>query len=293
MIAKKRQELREVYIRSSAQKLSIRGLLMQGPVDTSSCSEPPTSATGDTSFSLPSLYPPMSPLDPNHEGDLSRSILQLRLSNSANASEDSFSSSADTEHNKGALAFLNLLEGVLASRQEEESAIELDELLIQMMDLSMDKRLSNTHEIASVLNEQGWDASQVHRVWHVSTGEGLPSAWSFETLGLLGGKNVSSRIWHRLKELELTGNAKRPLEDEHCKGDQSKKQRLSSTGKEQKCMIETHISPACSKEATPFLKSRKDSHSTPIDRSNGSQKTPRRKRRARRTGPLSTPTITN
>ena len=55
----------------------------------------------------------------------------------------------------------------------------------------------------------------------------------------------------------------------------------------------SHISPAGFKEATPFLMSRRDSHSTPIDHSSGSQKTPRRKRRARRTGPLSTTTITN
>ena len=62
---------------------------------------------------------------------------------------DSFSSSHDTDFNKKAV----LLESTLARAQEREVSMKFEDLLIQMLDLYVEKKLGTSFDIAEILNE--------------------------------------------------------------------------------------------------------------------------------------------
>ena len=155
------------------------------------------------------------PLSPGIEGDLSVSIMRSKIKAEDTAlSQDSFSSEPDSSHNKGAIKFLELLEKSLKEAEEKEAGICLENLLVQMMDLSLERKLSNSYDIADILNNQGWNASQVAGIWQVSSEvcAGDP-AWTNDFLLKFGGKDISCRIWHMLKGKNMTGNAKRTSDD--------------------------------------------------------------------------------
>ena len=80
------------------------------------------------------------------------------------STKDSFSSSPDSDFNKGAAQVISLLESALARAQKREDAIRFEDLLIQMLDLSVDKKLGTPCDITEILKIEGWDASQVVRV---------------------------------------------------------------------------------------------------------------------------------
>ena len=90
----------------------------------------------------------MDPLSHSKEGDLSVSVMQIKLDQSS-PSGDSFSSSPDTDFNKKAV----LLESTLARAQEREVSMKCENLLIQMLDLYVNKKLGISFDIAEILNE--------------------------------------------------------------------------------------------------------------------------------------------
>ena len=86
-------------------------------------------------------------------------------------------------------------------------------LAIQMMDLSIDKKLSTSTIIPGIMNQMGWNARQVLQVWSVSPTISVGQEWDEKSLETLGGKNICSMIWNKLKDCELTGNSKRSAPD--------------------------------------------------------------------------------
>jgi len=228
------------------------------------------------------------PLNPSKEGELSVSIMLAKIDDEVQ-SEDSFSSQADSSHNKGAIKFLELLEKIRQEAEDKEAAISLDNLLMQMMDLSVENRLSNSYDIADVLNSQGWNASQVAGIWHVSSEvcAGDPT-WTNGFLMKFGGRDINCRIWHKLKGQNMTGNAKRSSDDSNDPSTHSKRQRTepsseaSSPGKDNNSVLSlcygreaTNNGPeemsrvAVSKDYTPRRKlklAKKSCLSTPITR---------------------------
>ena len=111
-------EQENTFLLTPCPQLIANNTSPQSAHEISSSSEPMTSATSDASQPLSSpALPPMSPLDPGHEGDLSVSLLQLKVDNKPDASSDSFSSQPDSTFNKGALAFIGLLEAAIASKE--------------------------------------------------------------------------------------------------------------------------------------------------------------------------------
>ena len=71
--------------------------------------------------------------------------------------DDSFSSDHASKFNKGAAAFQALVEKSLA----DSSSAKFDQLLIQMMDLGVNDKISTASDIPDVLNSQGWSMKEV------------------------------------------------------------------------------------------------------------------------------------
>ena len=74
-------------------------------------------------------------------------------------SDDSFSSNLESKHNRGALAFLRLVEDLYAKQEEIKSRNEMFEgLVVSMLDLDIDtrERIPTSCSIPSVLSFKGW-----------------------------------------------------------------------------------------------------------------------------------------
>ena len=180
--------------------------------DCSTMSSPLSDCSGLPSPSSPELKM-VTTLDQDAETQLNCQILQLTLDTSIAKSEDSFSSAPETKFNKGAGAFLELVEKIMKRKEDADTALRFESLLVEMMDLSMDRKLGCPFDIPAVLADQGWNPSQVAGVCHVSTSAKEYHQWDSQILDDLGGKGVASRVWHELKARELTGNPKRRSED--------------------------------------------------------------------------------
>ena len=139
---------------------------------------------------------PMNALEAPEEAAISVSVLQLTVTDQLEpTTQDSFSSQPDSTFNKGAILFLELLEKALEDTKTKAEALRFEDLVIQMLDLSMDKKLSTPDAITDMLNDQGWNAAQVARVWQVSTTADDGPSWSHEKLTMLGGKDVAKDVW--------------------------------------------------------------------------------------------------
>ena len=63
-------------------------------------------------------------------------------------SDDSFSSSPDTSHNKGTLCFLALVEKMFRDQERAQSnADNFANLIIQMMDLNMENKVQSPSSV--------------------------------------------------------------------------------------------------------------------------------------------------
>ena len=211
LLARKAQEKRDrSFLHSSSAMIILDDLPRPASLSGSSCSE-----ISDADHPTPaSLELTMDPVDTRAEAELSISILNMQLDTHSVQENDSFSSQPDSNFNMGALRFIELLESALENRASEEQAVQFEELVVQMLDLSVDNKLSTPYDISGVLNSKGWNAGQVASVWRVSTEPVVGPAWSFDVLRSLGGRDVSSKIWNNLKENSLTGNPKRSLDVE-------------------------------------------------------------------------------
>ena len=231
----------------------------------------------------------MAALEVQDEASLSVSILKMTMNEHPNAtSSDSFSSQPDSSYNRGAIQFLELLEKVLGEARAKEEAVRFEDLVIQMLDLSMDRKLSTPDAISGMLNDQGWNADQVARVWQVSTGPQNDPEWTHEKLMELGGKEVAIDVWNTLKEKKLTGNPKRPLAEDGVRPGIAKKSRKDMISSEGTNVV--LVGSPETQEMPDTFTTRTDSQSTPIQTPSQSK---RRKRRARKAVLLATPRITD
>ena len=159
----------------------------------------------------------MSPINCSLENEVVGQILSLTIDEAHDKTQDSFSSQPDTAHNKGALAFLTLVEDYLANRARQEDEINFESLIVQMMDVDISRKVPTPDAVASLLNSNGWDMRQVSSVWSVSTKEPSYNVWDQASIEALAGKGAVSRIWNQLKADNLTGFPKRRAE-EHGSG---------------------------------------------------------------------------
>ena len=148
------------------------------------------------------------------ESQVSRQVLELTLGDARDCSQDSFSSDPATDHNKGALAFLDLVEKAYKERKDTEVAVSIEQLLISMMDLGVSHRLPTASDLPDVLNRNGWDVRQVSQVWSVGPVQNYSDVWDTAALEALGGRGIMGRVWHSLKDQDLTGHGKRGAEDD-------------------------------------------------------------------------------
>ena len=146
------------------------------------------------------------------EGELSRAVLSLTIDDMKQeiAPSDSFSSDPETEQNKGAVAFLRLLEDTLARQDMVERGKLFESLIVQMVDISLDNKVHTPNDIADTLAQKGWNLGQVAGVWSVPAGDNHDSCWTVSAIDKLGGKGTTARVWNELKEAKKTGFPKRP-----------------------------------------------------------------------------------
>ena len=128
--------------------------------------------------------------------------------------DDSFSSNKDSNFNKGAAAFLALVEKSLA----DSSSVKLDQLLIEMMDLGINEKINTASDIPDVLNSQGWSMKQVAGVWSVPTDTVQEDSWDILALKRVCGSKILADVWESLRLANKAGHHKRPAptEDTDC-----------------------------------------------------------------------------
>ena len=142
--------------------------------------------------SIPATMSPMSPLANPIESEMTGQLLSLTINDELSRTTDSFSSSPDTAWNKGAIAFLELLEGFMARQASEADALRFEQLVVEMMDVNITSKIPTSEHIATTLNEKGWNMEQVALVWTVSSGNPVGSSWDDVGIEQLAGKGAVS-----------------------------------------------------------------------------------------------------
>ena len=158
---------------------------------------------------------PMSSLSKEQEGRLSVRMLDLTVEDTLkNLPEDSFESCPDTAFNTGALEFLSLVEIAVKKADAAASNLGFGALVIEMMDLGINDKLSTSSEIPDRLNAQGWNAAQVAQVWSVGPSDGQGKSWDAALLKKLGGGSLFSDVWEALKKNRQARHSKRPADND-------------------------------------------------------------------------------
>ena len=160
------------------------------------------------------------------EGEVSRQILCLPLDSNAASSDDSFASDPQTHHNRGAIAFLDLVEKALVEAEKKDTALKFETLVVDMMEIGLEERIPTTEHISQALNCNGWSLQQVASIWKPSMSKELSGDWNDAALEQLGGKGSITRIWHELKDSHLCGFPKRAAPPETSS--QNKRMKLSN-----------------------------------------------------------------
>ena len=172
---------------------------------------------------IPPTLSPMSPLGNLAENEITGKLISLAIDDELSRSCDSFSSAPDTAWNKGAVAFIDLLEDYLARQTSKAEALKFESLVVEMMDINISSKVPTSGHIAATL-EKGWNMEQVASVWSVSTANPIGSVWNDQGIEQLAGRGALSRIWNKLKSDHLTGFPKRPAQDDDARC--AKKQRF-------------------------------------------------------------------
>ena len=242
---------------------------------------------------------PMVSLEKEQEGMLSIKMLDLNVTDDHKTSlNDSFGSCPNSSFNKGALDFLSLVEKAIKKSEDAAAKIGFDALIIDIMDLGVNDKLSTSAEIPDRLNMQGWDASQVSQVWSVGPSSSQGKAWDVTVLKKLGGSSVFSDVWEALKANRQAGHNKRPADSDAIQSSSAAK-KLKPSNKGTVVPIATSVAKSRTSEVsssieTPLKGSNR--HSTPaITNASVVEVSPcpsRIKKRARRTVQLATPRIT-
>ena len=193
------------------------------------------------------------------EGEPSLRVLSMTIDEGKQATtfSDSFSSDPETQQNKGALAFLQLLKETLSRQKEMEKSRLFESLVVQMIDISLEHKVPTANDIADTLTQKGWDLRQVAGVWSVSSDNSWDDCWLVSAIDRLGGKGTTARVWNELKEAHKTGFPKRPAGSEileprkRLRTDQheSKVMRVSTTAPSKMDSLADISSPSTSKVA--------------------------------------------
>ena len=105
----------------------------------------------------------MPAVTPTLQGHLSSKVMGMSIAD-RNCSLDSFSSDPETAHNKGATAFLDQVESGCRELEALASAVSFEQLVLDMLELNVDKKLPTSTDIHDVLAANSWDAKQVSMV---------------------------------------------------------------------------------------------------------------------------------
>jgi len=147
----------------------------------------------------------MSNIGSAQEGGIRVKLLNLTVNEEIGSIDNSFDSSPESSFNRGALAFIELVENAL----EKASCVGFDQLVVEMMDLGMGERVPTSAQIPALLNEKGWSVQQVSQVWSVAPTTTYSKEWDVNTLKKLGGSCVISSVWQALKDRNQAGHYKR------------------------------------------------------------------------------------
>ena len=133
--------------------------------------------------------------------------------------------------NKGAIAFIDKLEGFPAPQALEADSLKFENLVVEMMDISISSKVPTSENIATTLNDKSWSMQQVASVWTVSTTNPVGDNWNDLGIELLAGKGTVSRILDKLKADQLNGLPKQPAAD--LEPGSAKRQRLEVSNSKQ------------------------------------------------------------
>ena len=219
--------------------LSMQGITPIQPVSDSILQYPtnmsPSSSTGSP-CNINAVTPeapvsptpsPMSSLDTDTELSFSKLVSSLKVDVDKADLNDSFSSSKDSAFNKGALAFLSLVEKALEKANGLE--VKFEDLILQMMDLGVEEKLNTASDILDVLNMNGWNMRQVSQVWSVPSLVIEQDSWDIGSLKRLGGHKVLADVWSSLRDSNQAGHPKRTaVESLEDAGSQNKRRRVAT-----------------------------------------------------------------
>jgi len=154
---------------------------------------------------------PMSSIDTSAEISFSKLVSSLKVDATKVDLDDSFSSCKDSAFNKGALAFISLVD--IAIEKANGLEVKFDNLILQMMDLGVNDKISTASDIPDILNSNGWSMRQVSQVWSVPSVVIEQDAWDIASLKRLGGQKVLSEVWSALRASNQAGHPKRAALD--------------------------------------------------------------------------------
>ena len=162
--------------------------------------------------SVSATLSPMSNIGKEQEGGLSVCLLNLTVNEDIShcSNSDSFSSSPDSSQNRGAIAFLELVEKAL----QNAATVGFEDLIVQMLDLEVGERVSTSSQIPDLLNSKGWNVQQVSQVWSVGPTMDHSQYWDVDTLKRLGGRDIFGKVWHELRDKKMAGHHKRAADED-------------------------------------------------------------------------------
>ena len=92
----------------------------------------------------------MSKVGSSIEGEVSTRMLSLTIGNEPNTSIDSFNSSPDNNFNRGASAFMELIEQAIAKLAADTEALKIESLIVDMLKVDIRGKVPTPEHIPSV-----------------------------------------------------------------------------------------------------------------------------------------------
>ena len=99
----------------------------------------------------------------------------------------------------------------ISSDDAGHNGLLFEKIVVDMMDLGLNDGVLSSTDIPGILNEKGWDFTQVANTWSVGTEPLQWDTWNYASLDFLGGKNCLSKVWSVLRDEKLTGKVKRKV----------------------------------------------------------------------------------
>ena len=151
-----------------------------------------------------------SPIEKEEENSITRNMLSLTIDEEKPLLDDSFSSAPDSKQNRGALAFMKLIEDMYKNKAATDSRnANFANLVVQMLDLELGERVPTSDAIPGLLENKGWNMKEVAGIWSVTPLCTGGNTWTEKSLDYMGGRGTCSNVWNKLKDSQLTGCPKR------------------------------------------------------------------------------------